>query len=173
MPQQIDFATLSLKDALDLATLIEQEARERYEEFVDQLELHHTKEAADFFRHMAINETKHGEELAARRKERFGDAPCVVTRAMLWDVEAPEYDQARVFMSARHAMEVALDAETKARTFFADALPHVTDPEVRELFKELHDEEVEHQELVKAHLAKLPPDAGVDADDYADGPVGQ
>lgn len=173
MPQPIDFATLSLKDALDLASLIEEEARERYEEFVDQLELHHTKEAADFFRHMAINETKHGEELAARRKERFGDAPCVVTRAMLWDVEAPEYDKARVFMSARHAMEVALDAETKARTFFAEALPHVTDPEVRELFKELHDEEVEHQELVKAHLAKLPPDPGVNPDDYADGPVGQ
>jgi rubrerythrin len=173
MPQPIDFARLSLKDALDLAVLIEEEARERYEEFVDQLELHHTKEAADFFRHMAVNETKHGEELAARRKERFGDAPRVVTRAMLWDVEAPEYDQARVFMSARHAMEVALDAETKARTFFAEALPHVTDPEVRELFKELHDEEVEHQDLVKAHLAKLPPEPAVDPEDYADGPVGQ
>ena len=172
MPQPIDFKTLSLKDALDHAILIEEEARERYEEFVEQLELHHTKEAADFFRHMAINETKHGTELAERRQARFGDAPRVVTRAMLWDVEAPEYDQARVFMSARHAMEVALDAETKARDFFAAALPHVTDPEVRELFQELHDEEVEHQDLVKHHMAKLPPDTGHDAADYADEPVG-
>ena len=120
---------------------------------------------------MAVNETKHGEELAARRQMLFGDAPCVVTRAMLWDVEAPEYDQARVFMSARHAMEVALDAETKARAFFAAALPHVTDPEVKALFQELHDEEVEHQELVQQHMAKLPPEVPADPDDYADDPV--
>ena len=32
----IDFRALSLKDALDLAVLIEQEAEERYEEFAAQ-----------------------------------------------------------------------------------------------------------------------------------------
>ena len=73
MPQPIEFSTLSLKDALDLAILIEDEARERYEEFVDQLELHHTAEAAAFFRQMAANETKHGAELSERGKARFGD----------------------------------------------------------------------------------------------------
>lgn len=171
MPRPIDFAALSLKDALDLAILIEEEARERYEEFVDQLELHHTAEAAEFFRHMAVNETKHGDELSARRRELFGDAPRAVSRAMLWDVEAPEYHQARVFMSARHAMEVALDAETKAHDFFAAALQHVTDPEVKALFEELRDEEIEHQQLVGQHLAKLPPDDDVNPDDYADEPV--
>ena len=36
MPPAIDFATLSLVDALDLAILTEDEARERYEEFADQ-----------------------------------------------------------------------------------------------------------------------------------------
>jgi rubrerythrin len=173
MPQPIDFAALSLKDALDLAILIEEEARDRYEEFVDQLELHHTSEAAEFFRHMAANETKHGEELAERRRARYGDEPRRVTRAMLWDVEAPEYDKARVFMSVRHAMQVALDAEIKAHDFFESALPHVGDREVRELFDELRREEVEHQELVKKHLARLPPEPEVNPDDYADEPVSQ
>lgn len=105
-----------------------------------QLELHHTVEAASFFRQMAANEAKHGEELLERR-------------------------QARMFMSARHAMRVALDAEIKAHDFFAAALPHVTDPEVRELFKELREEELEHQSLVRQHLAKLPPDPDVDPED--------
>jgi rubrerythrin len=173
MPQPIEFRTLSLKDALDLAILIEDEARERYEEFVNQLELHHTAEAAAFFRHMAANETRHGEELSERRKARFGDAPSAVTRAMLWDVEAPDYDQARMFMSARHAMNVALDSEIKARDFFAAALPHVTDPAVRELFEELRQEELEHEQLVRQHLAKLPPDPDVDPNDYADEPTSQ
>lgn len=172
MPQPIDFATLSLKDALDLAILIEEEAKERYEEFVDQLELHHTPEAARFFRHMASNEAKHGAELAARRQERFGDAPRTVTRAMIWDIEAPEYDEAHTFMSARHAMEVALEAENKAHDFFAAALPYVVDQEVHELFSELLQEEVEHQALVSRHLVKIPPYSKSNPDDYADEPVG-
>lgn len=109
MAKQIDFGKLSIQDAYDLAILVEDEARERYEEFVEQLELHHTPEAAEFFRQMVVNESKHGEALAARRTERFGDAPGVVTRDMLWDVEAPEYDQVRTFMSVRQALEVALE----------------------------------------------------------------
>ena len=42
----IDFASLTLQDALDLAILIEEEAKERYEEFAENLSLHHTPEAA-------------------------------------------------------------------------------------------------------------------------------
>ena len=57
--KDIDFAKLSLQDALDLAVLIEEEARERYEEFAHQMRLHHTHEAARFFRFMAGNEEKH------------------------------------------------------------------------------------------------------------------
>ena len=63
MAATIDFAALSLQDALDLAMLVEEEAQERYLEFVDQMEQHHTKEAASFFAAMAKSEQKHGEEL--------------------------------------------------------------------------------------------------------------
>ena len=75
MADTIDFASLSLQDALDLAILVEEEAQERYLEFVDQMEQHHTPEAARFFAAMAKNEQKHGEELRARRRSLFGDAP--------------------------------------------------------------------------------------------------
>lgn len=169
----IDFGTLSLEDALDLAILIEEEAKERYEEFADQMELHHTPDAAAFFRLMVWNEEKHREELAERRTRLFPDAPSSVTRAMLFDVEAPEYDQARAFMTAREAMQAALVCETKAHAFFVAALPRIQDTDVRGLFEELRDEEVEHQELVKKELAKLPPDPGLRADDFGDEPVAQ
>jgi rubrerythrin len=173
MARGIDFTQLSLKDALDLAILIEEEARERYEEFVDQMEIHHTPEAAGFFRDMAGNETKHGEQLAAKRSALFGKEPSRMNRSMLWDVEAPEYAEARAFMSAREAMEVALQSEIKAHDFFVNALRHVADPEVRTLFFELRDEELAHQELVKNEIAKLPPGPDVNPDDYADDPVAQ
>ena len=171
MAATIDFAALSLQDALDLAILVEEEAQERYLDFVDQMEQHHTPEAAHFFATMARNEQKHGEELRNRRRSLFGDAPRRVSRSMVWDVEAPDYDQPRAFMSARQAMEVALVSETKAHAFFVGALPHLADPEVRGLFEELRDEEVVHQNLVRTELAKLPPGPEPNAEDYADEPV--
>ncbi len=172
MPKTVDFATLSLKDALDLAILMEEEARERYLEFADQMEIHHTQEAAVFFRNMAENEAKHGRELSERREAAFASQPRTVKRSMLWDVEAPDYDAARAFMSVRQAMEVALAAEGKAYDFFLWALPHVKDAEVARLFEELREEERHHQELVRGQLARLPLGPEADADDYADEPVG-
>jgi rubrerythrin len=173
MAVTVDFARLCLQDALDLAILIEEEAQERYLEFVDQMERHRTPEAARFFAAMAQNEKRHGEELTARRRSLFGDRPAQVKRAALWDVEAPDYDQPRAFMSARQAMEVALASETKAHEFFLRALPHVADAEVHRLFEELRDEEVLHQSLVREALRALPAEPSVDPADYEDPPVAQ
>lgn len=173
MSNDIDFGSLTLKDALDLAILIEDEAQERYEEFASQMELHHTPEAARFFVFMAGNEAKHGQELRARRQQLFADEATNVSPSQLYDVEAPEYDQAEAFMSARQALEVAYRAEVKAYEFFDRALPSVSNAEVHELFKELREEEVEHQQLVRNELAKLPPEPGFDPDDFVDEPVAQ
>ena len=171
--QGIDFARLSLLDALDLAILIEAEAQERYEEFAHQMASHDSPEPASFFELMAGNEAKHGAQLAERRKALFADAPRTVTRAMLWDVEAPDYDEARAFMSAHEAMRTALRCEEKAHAFFVAALPQITDPGVKELFTELCAEEVVHQNLVKGEIAKLPPERELNDDDFADDPNAQ
>ena len=169
----IDFARLPLKDALDLAVLIEEEAKERYEDFAEQMTLHHTPEAARFFRFMAVNEEKHRAALSARRLALFGDEPARVTRGMLFEVEAPEFDEVRVFMSPREALQVAFRAEKKAWTFFLEATPIVQDAGVRELFTELREEEVQHQRLVLAELEKTPPDSALRHADVADDPVAQ
>jgi rubrerythrin len=169
----IDFTSLSLQDALDLAILIEEEARERYEEFAHQMRLHHTHEAAVFFRFMAGNEEKHRLELRERRRELFGEAPASVTREMIFDVEAPDYDEVRAFMSARQALQLALRAEQKAHAFFVAALPSVQDRDVQALFQELRDEEVHHQQLVQAQIATAPPEAALGHETFVDDPVEQ
>jgi rubrerythrin len=171
--QGLDYGKLTLKDALDLAVLIEEEAKERYTEFADQMQLHHNAEAESFFRFMAVNEEKHRAELAGRRARLFGDQPATVSSTMIFDVEAPEYDEARAFMTARHAMEAALRCECKAHAFFVGVLGHIQDPAVRELFEELREEEVHHQALVQREIERLPPDSGFKPDDFADEPVAQ
>ncbi len=173
MPQDIDFAEVSLKDAIDLAILVEDEAEERYNEFVAQLKAHRTDESAEFFKFMAANEAKHGQELRKRRQALFGDEATQVDRSMLWDVEAPDYTEAKAFMSIHDALKVALDAEIKAFQFFDKALPQISDEGVKALFSELREEEIEHQDLVKEQMAKYPPDSGFDPDDFVDPPVGE
>lgn len=154
--QHIDLENLALKDALDLATLIEEEARDRYEELAEQMHLHHTRGPEAFFLKMVRVEDKHRQELRARRTQLFGDAPCRVTRAMIFDVEAPDYDEVRQGMSPRDALMVAMRAEQKAHDFFVAALPRIKNPDVSALFSELRDEEIEHQAWVKAELDRLP-----------------
>jgi rubrerythrin len=169
----IDFATLSLKDALDLAIRVEEEAYERYSELADQMEIHDTPDAARFFRFMMGNEDKHRAELAERRRELFGDAPSTVTRAMIFDIEAPDYDEARAFMTLRQALETALRSEEKAHAFFLAALPQIENGSVRTLFEDLCAEEVEHQALVRNELEKAPPDPAIATEEFADEPTGE
>lgn len=169
----IDFARLGHRDALDLAVLVEEEARDRYEELAEQMELHHTPGAARFFRFMQTNEEKHRSALAERRRAAFGDAPVAVSRSMLFDIEAPEYDEVRASMSVRDALAAALRSEEKAHAFFAAALDAVTDAEVRTLFAELCEEEIEHQRLVQREIARLPEGPALPDVAWEDEPVGQ
>jgi rubrerythrin len=166
----VDFRTLDLQDALDLAISIEEEAKERYDGFVRQVGGgRYTGDAADMFRLMAGYEAKHCEELAGRRRELFGNAPRRVTAQAIDDVEAPDRGKPRVFMSARQAMEVALSSEEKAYEFFDGALQHVKDPKVKKLFEELRHDEEDHIRLVRQRLEKLPTGPDVE-DDEADEP---
>lgn len=171
--QGIDFATLSLRDALDLAVLIEEEARDRYEELAAQLILHRTPAAAAFFTKMMRVEEIHRKQLFEQRQRAFGNHPVMVKREMIYDVEAADYDEVRMNMTHRDALEVALRSEIKAHRFFEQALKVVPSVEVKKLFTELCEEEITHQALVKAELLKLDPEKPGDRDDFSDDPVAQ
>ncbi len=159
MSTSLDLSKLSLMDALDLATLMEVEAHERYLMFASQLGRSGGYDPGTFFASMAANEAKHGKELNERRGALFGDTPARVKLDDLFDLEAPEMGSTRRTMSTRQAFEVALAAEQKAHDFYEWALPSITDPEVRELFAELRDEELDHVRMLREAMAKLPASA--------------
>ena len=159
----LDLSKLSLMDALDLAILIEEEARQRYELFASQVGgAGSGYDAKSFFASMAENEAKHGTELLERRMALFGKVPMKVKLDDLFDVEAPDVGAPRRGMSTLQAFEVGLASEKKAHDFFDGALAGITDPEVRSLFTELRDEETEHVEMLLEAMAKLPPSASVE-----------
>ena len=145
----IDYSGLDLMDALDLAILIEAEAQQRYELFAEQLGHSYDGDAGGIFEEMSVNEAKHAAELYQRRVDLFGDAPMRVSRDAIFDVEAPEVGANRWGISARKALEIALESEKKAMHFYSDAMKAVTNESIKELFLELRDEEVDHVRMVK------------------------
>lgn len=153
---RLDLSRLDLRDALDLAILIEEEALERYQEFTKLVGGRYPGDASDVFREMAENEAKHRDALVAQRKKLFARHARRITPEMIDDVEAPDRGKPRVFMSARDAMEVALESEQKAHDFYGDALTRVKDRQVKKLFSQLLDEEKEHQSYLKKKIRRLP-----------------
>jgi rubrerythrin len=84
----LDFSRISLMDALDLASLIELEARERYTELAKSLGSRGVDDAGAVFRSMCINENKHYEEIAERRLALLGDQRARVKLDDNFDAEA-------------------------------------------------------------------------------------
>ena len=169
MSTSLDLSKLNLMDALDLAILIEEEARQRYEMFASQVGRSGGRyDAGSFFASMAENEAKHGTELLERRMALFGKVAMKVKLDDIYDVEAPDTGSPRRGMSIMQALEVGLSAEQKAHDFYDMALPGITDPDVRTLFAELRDEEIEHVEMLKAQMAKLPSHADVETENDPD-----
>ena len=165
MSTRLDFSKLTLMDALDLASLIELEATKRYTEFAESLGTRGVDDAGAVFRSMAVNETKHCEEIAQRRVALFGDKPAKVTLDDIFDVEAPDFGAPSMGMSPLKAYRVALSSEQKAFAFYDQALRYVTQPDVKKLFEELREEEAEHVRMVEEIMAQRPPSAAIDLDD--------
>jgi rubrerythrin len=165
MSTRLDLSNLTLMDALDLASLIELEAKKRYTEFADSLGSRGVDDAGAVFRSMAVNETKHCEEIAERRLALFGDQPAKVRLDDIYDVEAPGMGEVRWNMSALKAYQLALYSEQKAFAFYDEALDHIEQADVRALFEELREEEAEHVRMLVKIIAKLPPSAEIELED--------
>lgn len=161
----LDFTKLDLRDALDLAILIEEEAKERYEEFTRTVGGRYAGDALVVFQRMVVNEQKHGEQLTQLRRSLFGDAPRRVTRDLIDNAEAPMRIRGRYTMSAREALEIALDSEVKAYDFFTEAAREARDPKVVKLFGDLRGEELEHRTLIERLLPAYPPEKNLFEED--------
>ncbi|MCU7837102.1 MAG: ferritin family protein [gamma proteobacterium symbiont of Taylorina sp.] len=162
---KIDFSQLNLMDALDIAILVEIDAYERYTLFTNQLGHRYPDDASDVFRKMAESEKKHVDELSQQRNTLFGDAPVMVNKDSLFDVEAPEISSIRWNMSPYKAFQLVLSSEEKAFAFYDEALSYVKDAEVQTLFSELRDEETEHVRMITKFISGLPPEAHIDLED--------
>jgi rubrerythrin len=150
----IDFTKLKAHDALDIAVYAEQEAQEQYEHFASLMDVEGKADAAAFFRRMAKLEDRHRAQIAERRAELFPGVAVTIRNVTSWGVEVADQRKLDAKLTLRDALLVALEAETQARDYYSEAMEHLTEPQVNELFAELRDSEIEHQRLLTTMLEK-------------------
>ena len=163
MSVKLDFSTLDLMDALDLAVLIELEAQQRYVSFAEQIGHRAGVDAASIFE---IDGEERGKARQSARRAQAGavrrQAAGASAVSAIFDVEAPDFGAPTWNMSPLKAFQLALASEEKAFWFYDEAIKNVTNPSVRKLFTELRDEETEHVRMVKEAIEALPPGSDVD-----------
>ena len=151
----------TLQELMAQASAFEREAVERYTEFADVLETHNNREAAALFRSLAVQESRHAEELMRSMGWQQPPAPPAQQPAP----RGADLQQAHYLMQPWHALQVALEAEREARDFFAALVQRSDSEEVRRAALRLQAEEQEHIDLLQGWLAKVPPPPANWADD--------
>jgi rubrerythrin len=154
MGMDFDFSMLDAMDILDLAIYVEQEAEDNYDQLAAWSK-HENPEATAFFTKMAGWEKLHGTQVIEKRREMFGDTPPKYTSNVAWEVEVPDFDKIGETMTLADALQVAYDAETRAREYYEGVMDYISDEETLALVKDLRDAEIKHQKLVKEQMDNL------------------
>jgi rubrerythrin len=160
-------APRTLDELMAQALTMEREAVARYTELAEMMEVHNNLEVAALFRKMALYESRHVEQILAD----MGWAEDTVAPRMAgaWSgAESPEavpVDEMHYLMHPWHALQLALAAEQRAVQFFESLAAGAESDAIRRAAEEMRDEEIEHVELVRAWLAKVPPPEPGWADD--------
>lgn len=153
-------------DFMVQAYAMENDARDRYTEFADQMEVHNNTEVAQLFRKLARIEGLHADRIM---KEMGWRKPPAAADAWMWrQQEAPESaptGSLHYLMQPYHALELALECEQRAASFFTGITRSTAPADVKRIAREMAAEERDHVRLIEDWLKKVEkPRAGWDTD---------
>jgi rubrerythrin len=160
-------APRTLDELMAQALTMEREAVARYTELAEMMEVHNNLEVAELFRKMALYESHHVEQILADMG--WAEDTLAPRVAGAWaGPESPEsvpIDEMHYLMHPWHALQLALAAEQRAVQFFESLAAGAQSDAIRRAAEEMRNEEIEHVQLVRNWLAKVPPPEPGWADD--------
>jgi rubrerythrin len=155
MTVEFDFSMLDAQDVLDIATFVEDEAQQTYEQLVTWMKDQGNHEVAGFFQKMVGFEVLHKRQISEKRTALFGDAAARYNELVVSEVEAPDMEKIGPDCTLEQALELAKGAETKAHDYYARAKEYISEPEVLALLDELCEAELQHKRMLEAMERKL------------------
>jgi len=140
------------------ALAIEREAAARYLEFAERMANEGNDHVATLFRSLARFEAEHVDQLVDATRDMA--LPEIAAGEYAWlDAGAPEtaaHDLLFRLMTPHDALQIALEAERRARRFFDEVYEDASDPTLRELALDMAREEDDHVAWVERALAANP-----------------
>ncbi len=160
------FSSLTEQEALQVAVFIEERNAEIYHRFAEMfVEFRDSEslEMASVFWEMAAEERRHSTLLQENYQEAYGMKACALTDEDVYElVELPRLEEGNVFAETvtdgpgprERALQVALKAETGARSFYHGLLETTREPRQRLLFSSLAEFEDEHVSYLERKLVE-------------------
>ena len=161
-----DFASLSPREALGIAIVIEERNAHTYQRLGEMFSKScpDSPQIPSAFYDLANTERDHAVVLTARHLERFGAVPADTTEEDIQDfIEVPRLrvadillaiEEGDVALARRMAFEMALAAERSAVKYYARLAEITPDPELRALYKEFVAFEQEHTDWAEKALGQ-------------------
>jgi rubrerythrin len=147
----------TLDEFMAQAYAMELDAQQRYNDLADAMETHNNREVAELFRKMAVIESKHAAQIMAEMGWKQPPAYAVAPAFEGYEsAEQVPIDEVHYLMRPWHALQLALVAEQRAARFFSELAMSTQAEPIRKAAVELRDEELEHVELVKEWLTRVP-----------------
>ncbi len=157
------FQSLSPQEALHVAVFIEERNAQIYHRFAEMFSSFQdfsSLEIAGVLWEMAVEERQHSTLLQRRYEARFGQAACALTDTDIMEIiELPLLDGSGVFdpqaeaaTAQRRALEIALRAETSARSYYSELAQSTSEPDLQALYTELAAFEEEHVRFLEGRL---------------------
>lgn len=136
---------------------LEQEAAERLYELANAMAVHNNRPLHDLLTELAGYSEHHAAEVV---KLAAGKAlPTLQAWEYSWPKEeSPEvfhYGSVHYLMTAEQVLQLALEVEQSAQSFYADVANHSPDPGLRAMAENFAHEEQEHVQAVLARLQQL------------------
>jgi len=147
----------NVEEFLVHALELEEASQEHYEELADAMEVHNNLEVAELFRKLANYSHLHAQEV----HQRAGDLklPNITPWDFKWKCpSAPEafcMEDANYLMTTTQALEIALFNEVRGRDFYQNVADHSPSEAVREMAREMVEEENWHVEMLREWQASM------------------
>jgi rubrerythrin len=143
-------------DFMVQAYAMENDARDRYTEFAEQMEVHNNRDIAQMFRKLARIEGLHADKIL---QEMGWTKPPSSAEAWMWrHSEAPEsapLGELHYLMQPYHALQLALECEQRAASFFTGITRSTAPTDVKRIAREMAAEEREHIRLIREWMKKV------------------
>ena len=136
---------------------MEQEAADRMYELAETMEVHNNFVLHKLLTELAVYSESHAVDIEALCKEE------TLPRFKAWeyswpDEESPEifhYARVHYLMTAEQALQIALEVEQSAESFYGDIAKSTLNPEIKQVAEQFAKEEQEHIRAIADQLSAL------------------